>query len=116
MLFDAPTPAALAGLLERAGPARLALGGRVRPERVPLSFAQQRLWFLAQLEGPRRAYNNPVAVRLSGTWMWRRWGRRWRDVIARHEVLRTVFPAAAGSRASGCWRWPSWAGSCRSPR
>ena len=63
---------------------------------LPLSFAQQRLWFLDRLEPGNPAYNIPAAVRLSGTLDVAAFGRAVTEMVRRHEVLRTTFPEAGG--------------------
>lgn len=62
----------------------------------PLSFAQQRLWFLSQLEPASAAYNVPVRLRLKGQLDLPALRRGLNEIVRRHEVLRTSFPAAEG--------------------
>jgi amino acid adenylation domain-containing protein len=102
-------PAGHAGVAEpaRLGPAprqtepepwRLALRPVPRDGGValPLSFSQERLWFLSQLDPQSPAYNMPAAVRLLGRLDVPALGRSFAEVLRRHEVLRTSFPAVQG--------------------
>ncbi|WP_199351108.1 non-ribosomal peptide synthase/polyketide synthase [Haliangium ochraceum] len=66
-----------------------------RPERPPLSFAQQRLWYLDHLEGTG-AYNISSLLRLSGAVDRDKLAQALNALIQRHEILRTVFPAEQG--------------------
>ncbi|MCZ4521276.1 non-ribosomal peptide synthase/polyketide synthase [Rhodococcus ruber] len=98
-LFDASTVGALAvrlGTLVATG-SRPALGVRERPEHIPLSPAQQRMWFLNKFDTESGASNIPVAVRLSGLLDRRAMQVAVADVVARHESLRTVYPETDGT-------------------
>ncbi|MGQ4383093.1 amino acid adenylation domain-containing protein [Streptomyces sp. SAS_270] len=67
-----------------------------RSASAPLSYAQERLWFLNRMDGPSGAYNIPLAVRLTGPLDTAAMTAAVADVVARHESLRTVFTEADG--------------------
>ncbi|MBA3439856.1 MAG: amino acid adenylation domain-containing protein, partial [Pyrinomonadaceae bacterium] len=103
-LFEAPT---VAGMAERIEAARRRDDGLQAPPlkpvprdgELPLSFAQQRLWFLDQLEDGTAAYNVPDAIRLTGRLDRGALNRTLDALVARHESLRTTF--ASGTRGQG---------------
>ena len=95
-VFEAPTVAQLAPRIGADGGRLEPLVAVERPAVVPLSFAQQRLWFIDQLQGPSPIYNMAAALRLSGRLDAEALGAALADVVARQESLRTLFAAAEG--------------------
>ncbi|MET0399016.1 MAG: amino acid adenylation domain-containing protein, partial [Longimicrobiaceae bacterium] len=100
-VFEGPTVAELAGRVEeirRAGaPALPPVVPAGRTGALPLSFAQERLWFIDRLEPGSALYNIPVARRLGGALDEAALERALGEVVRRHEALRTVFAEAGGS-------------------
>ncbi|MHA7271098.1 amino acid adenylation domain-containing protein [Arthrobacter sp. HLT1-20] len=111
-VFESTTPAALLGKLtavtvsERSNPATPASGLSVqewagqhnvhRPQQIPLSYAQSRLWFLNQLDPGSADYNIALAVRLTGELHVDALAQAIDDLLVRHEVLRTSYPSHQG--------------------
>jgi amino acid adenylation domain-containing protein len=97
-LFESGRVAELAARVEgqRRGGAVPPLARGEAGAGAPLSFAQQRLWFMEQLEPGSAAYNIPAAVRLTGRLDAEALGRALSEVERRHEVLRTVFNEKGG--------------------
>ena len=101
-LFEAPT---IAGLAEKAQALQSsgqdlqapALKPVSRDQPLPLSFAQQRLWFLDKLEPDNPLYNVPYVVRLNGALNVGAMERALNQIVARHEALRTTFRVVSGS-------------------
>ncbi|WP_208116370.1 non-ribosomal peptide synthetase [Paractinoplanes brasiliensis] len=90
-LFEAPTVAELAARTAGGRTNRPVLGPAGRPERLPLSYAQQRLWTLDRMHGPSAAYNFPLTLRLRGPLDVTRLHDALHAVAGRHEILRTVI-------------------------
>ncbi|WP_438297294.1 amino acid adenylation domain-containing protein [Streptomyces sp. HUAS TT7] len=95
VVFDSSTVARLAESLPTGVRSSRAVLRRaeVRPQRVPLSYAQSRLWFLHRYEGPSATYNLPYVLPLSGELDTEALASAVRDVVVRHESLRTLFKA-----------------------
>jgi len=100
-LFEKPTIALLAKEIETAN--NPSLGTQTtkiepieRSPQLPLSFAQQRLWFLAQLEPDSPFYNIPAAVRLQGELNYKALEQTFNEILRRHEALRTHFQTVEG--------------------
>ncbi|WP_280257452.1 amino acid adenylation domain-containing protein, partial [Nocardia wallacei] len=95
-VFEAPTVAALAARIvpgAAAGTVRPKLAPAPRTDRIPLSLAQQRMWVINQLDPESPSYNIPLAVRLTGALDVAALSQAVIDVLERHEVLRTRYPA-----------------------
>ncbi|WP_460357690.1 MULTISPECIES: non-ribosomal peptide synthase/polyketide synthase [unclassified Pseudomonas] len=91
-LFANPELAAVAEVLSRAGRSTMPeILPAPRDQLLPLSFAQQRLWFLAQMDGGHSAYNIPVGLRLRGRLDEDALQRALARIVARHETLRSRF-------------------------
>ncbi|WP_229826017.1 non-ribosomal peptide synthetase [Streptomyces sindenensis] len=96
-LFDRPTVAGLAQIIgDRGAAIRTPLAVRQRPELIPLSYGQRRLWFLNQLEGPNPVYNIPFSLRLTGRLDRTALETAFGDLLDRHEVLRTRYTEVHG--------------------
>ncbi len=100
-LFEQPTIARLAREIEKVTQDSLGVETKTierisRSQELPLSFAQQRLWFLAQLEPNNPFYNIPAAVRLEGQLNLSALQQSFNEILRRHEALRTNFQTLEG--------------------
>ncbi|NDC22381.1 amino acid adenylation domain-containing protein, partial [bacterium] len=99
-LFEHPTLQALSQDIEQLTEKSLSLIPPIvvqqRPDALPLSFAQQRLWFLDQLLPNTAHYNVPLALKLTGSLNLQALEQAFNALISRHEILRTLFPTTDG--------------------
>ena len=104
-LFEAPAPAELAARVDaalREGQELVApaLVRAARQDAAPLSFAQERLWFLNQLDPGDPSYIIPLALRLGGALDAEALGRALAEIVRRHEILRTTYTLVDGHPAA----------------
>jgi amino acid adenylation domain-containing protein/thioester reductase-like protein len=112
-LFAAPTIAQLAPLIQQLQQQDLELAAppifkRAENAEIPLSYAQQRLWFLDQFEPNSALYNIPVGLRLVGTINVVALEQSFREIIHRHEALRTNFVTVDGQATQIIQTQPNW--------
>jgi amino acid adenylation domain-containing protein len=90
-IFEKPTVASLGLALQSAKKAYAPLHRQIRPKRIPLSYAQQRLWFIDKMEDASTEYNMPEALRLRGKLDRNCLEQAINTLVERHESLRTQF-------------------------
>ena len=102
-LFETPTVAGMAGQVKAARGRQQRMAPAIAPVAPPevekglqLSYAQQRLWFIEQMEPGSAVYNIPVGVRLKGELNREGLVKSLQEIVRRHQVLRTVFPMEGG--------------------
>ncbi len=99
--FEAPTIEGISEKISKSpggnGLVRPPVVAAPRGGRLPLSFAQQRLWFIDQLDPGTYLYNAPMAIRLHGTLNVVALKRAIEHIVHRHEILRTTFPSSDGT-------------------
>ncbi|MEM8908175.1 MAG: amino acid adenylation domain-containing protein, partial [Bacteroidota bacterium] len=96
-IFNHPDIASLGALLDQQQQTDLVpLAKLTRPERIPLSFAQERMWFIDQLQGSVQ-YHQPYVLRLSNRLNWQVLSESLRALVQRHEVLRSVIRSEEGT-------------------
>jgi acyl carrier protein len=99
LLFSEPTIRALAEAIEQGQHSEFKVPDIVtvsRTDDLPLSFAQQRLWFLDQMGSQGGAYNIPAAMRVAGDLEFEVLSRALSEIVRRHESLRTTFSTVDG--------------------
>ena len=100
-IFENPTVAGLAGRIASARPVERNLRApshspESSDQQYPLSFAQQRLWFLEQLEPETAIYNTPEAIRIRGPLHVEALEQSLNEIVRRHQALRTIFRVIDG--------------------
>jgi amino acid adenylation domain-containing protein len=97
-IFNHPTVAGLAAAMaaDEQATARPPVRAADRPDRLPLSYAQQRLWYIDRYEQTGATYNVPLIWHITGPLDLRALAEACTDVVVRHESLRTVFPEVGG--------------------
>jgi len=97
VIFDAPSPSALASRLRGGETSRPPLTRQQHPSPMPVSWAQMRIWFLHRMDPTGAAYTIPAALHLNGDLETPALEAALNDVVSRHEGLRTIFPEIDGA-------------------
>ncbi len=107
-IFETPTVADLALALPGLSGTGMRPLGADRGEEAPLSFAQERLWFLDRFEPGSAAYNMPAALRITGGLDAAALAAAFGEISRRHEVLRAGFPDSGGRPIQRLIPWTPW--------